>query len=103
MEKNRMELRNRYGASIWLEPAGQGSYKLCGELDGMRILGDPGDIVAIDPVGGPMLGIGDLLNGRRITAIIYDRYSSISNNRQRSFADWQSIELVVIPFNEPKP
>ena len=65
----KIRLSNRNGNNIWLESIGRGCYKFCGEVSYMSVIGEPDCIIAIDPDGGPMISIGDELDGKAITKI----------------------------------
>ena len=56
---NMIKLFNRYGDDIYLEQAQDGSniYYLKGDLSYMRIIGEPDNIDAIDPSGGPYMAV----------------------------------------------
>jgi len=72
---NKIKLYNRYREEIWLEEIEGGVWKLISKnpeaLKHMRlILEDDGSIWAVDPSGGPFLGIGGIIQDNlRINSI----------------------------------
>lgn len=63
-------LPNRYGYKIELINLGSDDYYLSVPKDmSCRIIGEINDIQAIDPPGGPMISIGDVIEGRKVLKI----------------------------------
>lgn len=89
----KIKLFNRDGADLWLEKIkevekGIGEWRLYVDqkhlycLQFIRVIGDyPNDIEAIDPSGGPMIGLGDEFEGKyKIIKIINPTTFLISEN-----------------------
>lgn len=68
----KIQLSNRYNSGVYLERVGLRTYKLCGDLRYMRIIGEPGNIYAVDPAGGPFIAVGDNIAGMEIKSITSD-------------------------------
>lgn len=68
----RIQLSNRHNSGVYLERVGLITYKLCGDLRYMRVIGWPDNIVAVDPMGGPYTAVGDKIAGMEIKKITAD-------------------------------
>ena len=68
-----IQLKNRYGYKVWLEYVEGNDWKLKGDKDALTYLGvnykDSGEIVAVDPSGGPFICVDETLEGKTVTAI----------------------------------
>jgi hypothetical protein len=72
-----ISLYNRDGFKTYLEPITDSIYVLRSEIDfGIRIIYDGNNeslIMAVDPAGGPFMSIGDVIDGREIVKIEYNK------------------------------
>lgn len=68
----KIQLSNRYNSGVYLERVGLRTYKLCGDLRYMRIIGEPGNIYAVDPAGGPFIAVEDNIAGMAVKNITMD-------------------------------
>lgn len=63
MEQKRINLYNRYNDPVYLVLADDNAWELHCDSQYMSVVGDITNIVAIDPPGGPMLGVGSKIEG----------------------------------------
>lgn len=70
MEK--IQLSNRHGSNVYIEQADLKAYKLCGDLQYMRIIGDLDNIYAVDPMGGPYIAVDRQIAGMQVKSITTD-------------------------------
>jgi len=69
-------MRNRYGVEYKFEKINENTYTIVGKLDYWRYGGqedqeslDYNNLGFVDPSGGPFIGIGYPINGRKVTRI----------------------------------
>ena len=69
-------MKNRHGNEYHFEKVDENVYTIVGELDYWRYGGREGqpnidwnDLGFVDPSGGPFIGLGSLIDGRKITRI----------------------------------
>jgi hypothetical protein len=69
-------MRNRYGNEYTFEKVDENTYTIVGELSYWRYGGKEGqnemdfsDLGFVDPSGGPFIGIGYLIEGRKVNRI----------------------------------
>lgn len=71
-----IKLHNRYGNDLRIKGTGtDGLYYLVGDTHYMRVIGTEtslDEVTAIDPDGGPMIGVGDALDGGKIKSIRFN-------------------------------
>lgn len=65
-----IKLPNRYGLSVKLNYIGKNLWQLVLPENAIyRIIGEPNNIYAIDPSGGPFISIGYKIDGKIVTSI----------------------------------
>jgi len=69
-----LKMKNRYGDEYWFEKVENNLYKLSGNLQYFRFGAkegkiDTNDLSFVDPSGGPFIGLGDMIEGKKITKI----------------------------------
>jgi len=69
-------MKNRHGNEYHFEKVDENVYTIVGDLDYWRYGGREGqpnidwnDLGFVDPSGGPFIGVGGLIDGRKITRI----------------------------------
>jgi hypothetical protein len=69
-------MKNRYGDEYWFDKIGENLYTIKGDLKHWRFGGregqeqmDQSDLGFVDPSGGPFIGIGAVIDGRRVVRI----------------------------------
>jgi len=69
-------MKNRHGNEYHFEKVDENVYTIVGDLDYWRYGGREGqpnidwnDLGFVDPSGGPFIGLGSLIDGRKITRI----------------------------------
>jgi hypothetical protein len=69
-------MKNRYGDEYWFDKIGENLYTIKGDLKHWRFGGregqvkmDQSDLGFVDPSGGPFIGIGAVIEGRRVVQI----------------------------------
>lgn len=68
-----IKLPNRYGLSILLEHIKDNDWKLkISPKNPYRIIGDNGNIRAVDPPGGPFIAVGDKIENKIVVNISND-------------------------------
>lgn len=68
----KIRLSNRHNSGVYLERVSLITYKLCGDLRYMRVIGVPENIYAVDPAGGPFIAVGNNIDGMEIKSITTD-------------------------------
>lgn len=68
----KIQLSNRHNSGVYLERVSLITYKLCGDLRYMRVIGEPENIYAVDPAGGPFIAVGNNIDGMEIKSITTD-------------------------------
>ena len=73
MNTDKIQLKSRYNDIYHLTPINDNTYKFEGNPDYMRVEYngkiDSSEIQSIDPSGGPMLQVGDLVGNKKIEKI----------------------------------
>lgn len=68
-----IKLPNRYGLSILLEHIKDNDWELkIPPKNPYRIIGDNGNILAVDPPGGPFIAVGDKIENKIVVNISND-------------------------------
>ena len=70
------KMKNRYGDEYWFDKLDENHYTIKGNLQYWRFGGREGqpemdmtDLGFVDPSGGPFIGIGAVIEGRRVVSI----------------------------------
>lgn len=62
MDKERINLHNRYNDPIYLILVDDNIWELHCDSQYMRVIGEIDNIIAIDPPGGPMISVGSIID-----------------------------------------
>ena len=63
-------LSSRYGHEVFLKKITEYRYELDGNFSTYRLIEETGNIIAVDPEGGPMISVGDLIRNNDIVSKI---------------------------------
>lgn len=70
----KIKLQNRYGLALFLEEIEPCRWKLTGESPAyISVIGAENDIKAIDPEGGPFIGIGYPIDDEQVTGVTFEQ------------------------------
>lgn len=73
-----ISLNSRYGHKVFLKKISKSKYKLDGTFMTLQLTKDfEGNIIAVDPDGGPMISVGDHIREGLVSKIIEDEDSGI--------------------------
>ena len=68
---------NRYGDKVALEHVEANTYKLTGSYKRYRIIEKEGSVIAIDPSGGPYIGLGFETTAGRVKRIRHEEPNTV--------------------------
>lgn len=64
-------LRSRYGHEVFLKKITESTYELNGSFKILQLTRDAdGNIISVDPEGGPMISVGDIIRNNGIVSEI---------------------------------
>lgn len=63
-------IRSRDGYEVFLKKISESRYELDGTFSTYRLIKETGNIIAVDPEGGPMISVGDLIRNNDIVSEI---------------------------------
>ena len=70
--KNKIKLKSRDGTESYLVKNSENTYLLKSESPYLRVSGDAGDYIFIDPCGGPLIMVGYTIEDKKVKKISFE-------------------------------